>query len=275
MANGVDNPLSGSSKGILNPQIGGQKFQLVRPLPSADLSYFVEQYWIITWDLRGQEPFVQETLPFPSIHLVFEKNNSRVYGIERGKFARRLENVGRVFGIKFRPGAFYPFLKAPVSKLTNHSFPLSEVLKVDSRDWEDKILSLEDSTEMLVIAENFLHERLPERDEVIAVINQIVDRIIAEREITKVEDVAAQFNFSKRTLQRLFSQYVGVSPKWVIQRYRLQEAAEQLATGGQTDWAKLAVDLGYFDQAHFIKDFKTLIGQSPAEYAKGFHAHFG
>jgi len=275
MASVVDNPLSGSSKGILNPQIGAQKFQLARPLPSADLSYFVEQYWIITWDLRGQEPFVQETLPFPSIHLVFEKDNSRVYGIERGKFSRRLENAGRVFGIKFRPGAFYPFLKAPVSQLTNHSFPLSEVLTVDSRIWEDKILSLEDPAEMQVFVENFLRERLPECDETIAVINQIVDRIIAEREITKVEDVAAQFNFSKRTLQRLFSQYVGVSPKWVIQRYRLQEAAEQLSTGAQVDWAKLAVDLGYFDQAHFIKDFKTLIGQSPAEYARGFHAYFG
>jgi AraC-like DNA-binding protein len=72
----------------------------------------------------------------------------------------------------------------------------------------------------------------------------------------------------KRTLQRLFSQYVGVSPKWVIKRYRLHEAADQLGAGEVVDWAKLAVDLGYFDQAHFIKDFKTIVGQTPAEYAK-------
>ena len=72
---------------------------------------------------------------------------------------------------------------------------------------------------------------------------------------------------SARTLQRLFRRYVGVGPKWVLQRYRLHEAAERIADGYDGDWAALALDLGYFDQAHFIKDFKALVGCSPAEYA--------
>ena len=71
---------------------------------------------------------------------------------------------------------------------------------------------------------------------------------------------------SPRTMQRLFRRYVGVSPKWVLQRYRLHEAAERIAAGEQ-DLARLGLDLGYFDQAHFIKDFKSLVGRSPAEYA--------
>jgi AraC-like DNA-binding protein len=53
----------------------------------------------------------------------------------------------------------------------------------------------------------------------------------------------------------------------VIKRYRLQEAADQVADSEVVDWAKLALDLGYFDQAHFIKDFKTIVGRTPAEYA--------
>jgi len=109
---------------------------------------------------------------------------------------------------------------------------------------------------------------LPERDENVAAINRIIDRIIADRAITKVDDIVYRLNLNKRALQRTFHEYVGVSPKWVIKRYRLHEAAEQLAAGDGVDWPRLALDLGYFDQAHFIKDFKAIVGTSPAEYAK-------
>ena len=76
-----------------------------------------------------------------------------------------------------------------------------------------------------------------------------------------------RFGLSARSLQRLFRRYVGVGPKWVLQRYRLHEAAERIADGEGGDWAAFALELGYFDQAHFIKDFKALVGCSPAEYA--------
>ena len=72
---------------------------------------------------------------------------------------------------------------------------------------------------------------------------------------------------SPRSLQRLFREYVGVTPKWVLQRVRLHEAAERMADGDSDCAAALALDLGYFDQAHFIKDFKAIVGRSPSEYA--------
>ena len=84
--------------------------------------------------------------------------------------------------------------------------------------------------------------------------------------ITTLDELCAHAGYSKRTLQRLFREYVGVTPKWVLRRVRLHEAAERMADGGG-DWAAMALDLGYFDQAHFIKAFKSAIGRSPAEYA--------
>jgi AraC-like DNA-binding protein len=69
-----------------------------------------------------------------------------------------------------------------------------------------------------------------------------------------------------RSLQRLFSRYVGVSPKWVIRRYRLHELLEQMHSGRHLDWAQVAIDLGYFDQAHLINDFKSITGYAPTEY---------
>jgi AraC-like DNA-binding protein len=254
-------------RGILNPGAGETKFQLSQHAPAETISYFVERYWIVTWDLSGQEPYMQETLPYPCVHLVFEKGNTRIFGVITGKFSRLLEDKGRVFGVKFKPGAFYPFVKSPISRFTDASICLGDVFDVDTTALEQAILSQADEATMIEIVEHFLRERLPRRDEHVEVINQIVDRIIADRKITKVDDVASQMNINKRTLQRIFSQYVGVSPKWVIKRYRLQEAADQVAGSEGVDWAKLALDLGYFDQAHFIKDFKTIVGRTPAEYA--------
>ncbi len=170
--------------------------------------------------------------------------------------------------MKFKPGAFYPFIKSPVSAFTDSVISLRDAFGVEGHALEEAILAEEDEGAAIKLMDDFLSKRLPKQDENVSVINQIIDGIIADREIAKVDNVVYRFGLNKRTLQRLFSQYVGVSPKWVIKRYRLHEAAEQLEAGVVVDWAKLAQDLGYFDQAHFIKDFKTIVGKAPAEYAK-------
>ena len=69
-----------------------------------------------------------------------------------------------------------------------------------------------------------------------------------------------------RSLERLFRRYVGLSPKWVLRCYRLQQAANRLTSGEAFDLAELAQELGYFDQAHFSKDFKQVTGHPPGHY---------
>lgn len=256
-------------KGLLNPKIGAQKFTLARYLPAPDLAFFVEHYWIVRWDLRGQDPYVSETLPKPSVQAVFEPDGAHLYGVIRGKFARRLSGLGRVLGIQFRPGAFYPFVKTPVSGFTDKVFELEAIFGAYDPALNDAILGLEDDQEQVELAETFLRARLPERDDNVEAVNRIIDHITADRTILKVDDVVGQLGIHKRALQRLFQQYVGISPKWVIQRCRLHEAAEQLAAGEADDGARMALELGYFDQAHFINDFKTFVGRSPVEYARG------
>jgi AraC-like DNA-binding protein len=243
-------------RGLLNSKAGQQKFSLTRYFPHHDLEFFIEHYWLVRWDLRGQHPYVSENLPHPTVHLVFQQGATQVYGVTSGKFVRSLSGKGHVLGVKFRPGAFYPFVKSPVSQFTDDALCLEDVFDLDSATLENAILSLDDDGLMVEAVENFLRAHLPEPDETITLINRIVDHIIADRSLTKVDDVVAHFQMNKRTLQRLFNQYVGVSPKWVIQRYRLQDAVDQLDGGENDDYAQLALDLGYFDQAHFIKDFK-------------------
>ena len=258
----------GEPRGILKPEVGKKKFQLSRLLPSEDLMFFVEHYWMVTWDLRDQEPYLSENLPYPTIHLVIEQEKSNLFGVITGKFSVLLKEQGWAFGVKFRPGAFYPFVKSPLSRFTNSSISLSDVFGTDALALETMIRSLNDEEKMSNIAEQFLRERLPEHDEHVSVVNKIIDFIIADGTILKVDDVVNRLGLNKRWLQRLFNHYVGVGPKWVIKRYRLHEAAQKLAEGEVEDWPMLAFDLGYFDQAHFIKDFKAIVGKTPAEYAK-------
>ena len=258
----------GGPHGILNPRAGEENFRLSRRPPSDDLGVFIEHYWIVDWDLTGREPYVQETLPHPCVHLVFEREASAIFGVMRGRFSRLLRGKGRVFGIKFRPGGFYPFFRQPISRLTDDSIGPREVFGAEIEGLEEKLLSLEDVDGMVEVAEAFLHERLPERDGTVEVVGRVVECIVSDREVVRVEDVANRLNLNKRTLQRIFNRYVGVSPKWVIQRYRLHEATDRLADGEAVNWPEMALDLGYFDQAHFIRDFKEIVGVPPGEYAK-------
>jgi len=115
--------------------------------------------------------------------------------------------------------------------------------------------------------EGALRARLPARDRNVDVVAALVRTMLEDPAVVRVDELAARHAMSPRTLQRLFRRYVGVSPKWVLQRYRLQEAAERIAEGRDGDWAATALELGYFDQAHFIRDFKALVGASPAQYA--------
>jgi AraC-like DNA-binding protein len=257
-------PSTTSHHGILDPRSG--RMRLTRHRPAPDLAYFVERHWVVRWDLRGREPYLQETLPHPSVNLVIEAGRSAVHGVGTERFGHLLEGAGQVVGTKFRPGGFHPFVRFPMVELTDASMALGEAFGPDGDALERAVLASADDREQIRLVESFLRARLPEQDEHVATIARIVRLMLDDPGITRVEDLTARFGMSARTLQRLFRRYVGVSPKWVLKRYRLHEAAERIADG-RGDWAALAVELGYFDQAHFIEDFKALVGRSPAEYA--------
>jgi AraC-like DNA-binding protein len=174
-----------------------------------------------------------------------------------------------VFGVKFRPGGFRPFLGRSVSTLRNRSAAFCDVFGPDASGLESKIFAHREDAAMVALVERFFAARMPPPDPDMDRVGEIVDGIAADRGITTVEQVTARWRLGKRTLQRLFNGYVGVGPKWVINRYRLHEAIERLAGDAPADWTQLALELGYFDQAHFIRDFKALVGRTPAAYVRG------
>jgi AraC-like DNA-binding protein len=254
-------------RGILNRRPTEAKEGLSRYWPSADLAPFVEHFWIVRWD--EPVPRVAETVPHPSIHMVLGPGSEgEIVGLMRTRFTRVLEGRGRVLGTKFRPGAFRPFVPFPVSKLTGRRVPLVRVFGPAGRRLAADVLRHDDDRRGIAIVESFLRARSPRADEAMALAGRAAARIADDRALTRVDDLAAELGTTVRRLQRLFAEYVGVSPKWVIRRYRLLDAVERVAAGTAIDWADLALDLGYADQPHFIRDFKTLVGRTPAEYVR-------
>jgi AraC-like DNA-binding protein len=255
-------------RGLLNAGAGQKAYQASRYYPSDDLALLIEHYWVVRWDVRNQEPFCQETLPHPAIHIALEPGRLEVYGVVEGRFIRVLENRGRVFGIMFRPGGFYPFYGRSVSELSNRIVPLQELFGDAGQSFGAMVAALDDDHRCMALAEEFLRAQRASLDEQVLAVGRIVQQIADDPGITQVEHLLTDTGLSKRTLQRLFDRYVGVSPKWVIQRYRLHEAIDRISPQQPVEWANLALDLGYFDQAHFIKHFKTVVGKTPEDYAR-------
>ncbi len=230
--------------------------------PSPALAPFVERYWAVTWDLRGQAPYEQRIAPYPNVHLTWvDEAEPAVHGVPRRHVVRHLSGLGHVFGVAFRPGGFRPWLDGPVSALTDRTVAAKHLFDENPPDHEP------DPETMRSKVEAFLAARHPPRDETAELANELVARIAAEPDLGRVDLLAARTGLGTRTLQRLFAEYIGVPPKWVIRRYRLREVTARLEKGGDVDWARLAVELGYADQAHLTRDFTAMFGEPPTHHA--------
>ncbi|WP_214364716.1 helix-turn-helix domain-containing protein [Pseudonocardia sp. H11422] len=250
--------------GVRDADVPG--FRLVRFEPAPDLAALVERHWLVSWELPVGQTSSVTLLPHPCVNLVLDAGRLAVSGVARDRFTYAYRGAGRVFGVKFRPGAFLPFLGAPVSGLTGVVLPAEQL-------WGPAAAGLAASMtgpveELIVQVETFLRERRPAPDPQVELVGRIVAALLHDRTITRVDDVTARFGLAPRTLQRMFQRYVGVSPKWVLRRYRLHEAAARLAAELDRPWAGVAAELGYFDQSHFIRDFAAAIGMTPVAYAR-------
>jgi AraC-like DNA-binding protein len=232
--------------------------------PAPDLAPFVSRYWFARWDVRGQPAYRQLIVPYPQVHLsVGYSEAAMVRGVARGHVVRVLRDAGQVFGVAFRPGGFRPFLGRSVATLTDRSIAARDVFGTDPY----AMARVVDEESMVGAAERFLRERLPRPDATAGLVADIVARIAAEPGLVRVGALAESLGMSARRVQRLFCEYVGVGPKWVIRRYRLHEVTERMAAGLPIDWAGLAAELGYADQAHLTRDFRSMVGEPPTRYA--------
>src|SRR5262249_26841219 len=156
-------------------------------------------------------------------------------------------------GTKFRPGAFTAITGIDASSLTNGSIPVPAVL---SAPWAP---SADDPFAAAVrVVEDRLAEHADVEDPALDLVVAVIGSMHDLPPDTRVEQLCAEHHVAPRTLQRLFRRYVGAGPKWVLKRLRIHQAVEHLAAGPDQPWTELALHLGYYDHAHFIRDFRLV-----------------
>jgi len=291
------------TRGIVDASELFARVRFRRREPAPALRPYLEHYWLIDWDL--EQPYVSHLVPHPSVNLVFQRYEGaaehgtgygEVSGIGLGLFTQRLAGRGRICGVQFRPGGFRPFApERPVSDWTGRRLPVGEVLgppapasavpspasavpdpasgvlapaSAAALDPASAVLDPAEEDARVAALDAYLLALGPAPDPQADRAMALVDLVRTDRTVRRVDELARAEGLSSRSLQRLFAAYVGVGPKWVILRYRIHEALERAASAPKADWATLAMELGYSDQAHLIRDFTATVGVSPTAFAR-------
>ncbi|MGW1206244.1 AraC family transcriptional regulator [Streptomyces cyaneofuscatus] len=243
--------------------------------PAPALRPYLEHYWLIDWDL--DQPYAAHVVPHPSVNLVVQRYEAgesareragyaEVAGIGLGLFTRKLTGRGRVCGVQFRPGGFRPFApEHALSDLTGRRVDAAEVLRTPPP--VGAVLDPADEDARVAALDACLLALEPRSDPQATLAMELADRVRTDRSVCRAGQLARDAGLTPRSLQRLFAAYVGVGPKWVILRYRIHEALERAESDPAVDWARLAADLGYSDQAHLVRDFTATVGVPPTAYA--------
>jgi AraC-like DNA-binding protein len=255
-------------KAIIRMDQLNQKTVFNRYAPSEALKDTVECFWTIEWDMPAGECFTQQLLPNPQMNIVHYPEGHYAYrtmleGPVKQFFHHTLKGRGELIGVKFRIGGFNSFTSHPVRYFTDSQFDVNTILGHPAWEALSEMATLAAKRSAI---ESILLSYSPVRDAKAREAEQIVAYIRENEDAVNVAIVANVFDLRIRTLQRLFDQYVGVNPKWVIRVFRLQSVKAELEAYSPRALADLAQRLSYTDQAHMIRDFKAFTGLTPTQY---------
>jgi AraC-like DNA-binding protein len=273
---------SGPTLGIVNPARARERLTLVRVDPAPDLAYLVRWHWVITWDLLPGAAFTQTVMPHPVGHVVAEEGGFLGYAMPAGLFERTLTGSGAVVGTKLRPGGYRALLglthpgECGVVGPADFLGPTAGEAGTEARTQAAAgrpEAAVRTVTPLLRAAAE--RTRTPRSTAALEALGEAFATITDAVPGTTVATLAARLGTTPRSLQRLLADWVGVSPKWVLQRHRVHLAAEMLGRDPGLELAGLAAAVGYYDQAHFTGDFVRAVGVTPGEYARSCAAALG
>jgi AraC-like DNA-binding protein len=246
------------------------------PAPD-DLAALVQWFWIPVWSVPAGQESVQQVLQYPCALVVITEEYARFYGVSRGLSSTVLRGDGWAVGVLLQPAAGSLLAGTSMAEYTDRHVELAELWGSDGAALVSAVRdtmradpgpadAVTHERAMALVAER-LRRALPVDDEGLAV-NDLVAFVEANPQVTRVAQAAEHLGYSERSLQRLLQRRLGLTPKWLIQRRRLQEASLRLRQRGPEETlADLAAELGYADQAHLVRDFRTVTGSTPAAFA--------
>ncbi len=242
------------------------------PAPAA-IASLVQRFWIPVWSVPAGEQSVQRVLQYPVSLLVIAPDYARFYGVATGLSQTVLTGKGWAAGVMCTAAAGSLIARGPMARFTDRHVDVSDVLGRSGEELTDRVRAAMSEDPQLPGAHRAVMDAFGDALRPLLPVDpegELIERIVAlvegRTDLVTVAQLCAESNVSERALQRLTHRRLGLTPKWLIQRRRLQEAAERLRTTGGT-LAETAASLGYADQAHFTRDFSRVTGTTPSRFA--------
>ncbi len=238
--------------------------------PPADLAPLVQRFWIPVWSVPPGTESTQHVLQYPVALLVVAPDYARFYGVVTGLSATTLSGDGWAVGAMLTPAAGSLVAGGPMDAHTDRHVDMSTVLDAGVAERVRAAMApdphaVEGHRAAMAAYAEALRPLLPVDAE-----GELVDRVVAlvesRPDLLRVAQLCEETGLDERTLQRLVKRRLGLTPKWLVQRRRLQEAADRLRHGDGS-LAETAAVLGYADQAHFARDWTRVTGTTPGRFA--------
>ncbi|MBP2419152.1 helix-turn-helix domain-containing protein [Microlunatus capsulatus] len=243
------------------------------PAPEA-LAGLVRWFWVPVWSLPPGQRSVQRVLQHPVSLLVVTAGYARFYGVSTGLSETVLEGDGWAVGVLCTPATGALVAGGSMAGFTDRHVDVTEVLGPAGAGLTERVraamrdapLDVRSHAGALAAFEEVLRPLLP-LDAEGELVNRLVALVEERPDLVRTAQLAAETGLSERALQRLVSRRLGLTPKWLIQRRRLHEAAARLRADTGSTLAETAALLGYADQAHFVRDFSRVTGTTPGRFA--------
>lgn len=249
--------------------------------PNKNLEAFVKCFWTLTAP-KDRIPQKQRIVPDGCMEMIFHFGDLFRQYLDDGSCIIQprcfvfgqitkpldIEPIGEtnIFSVRFYPEGFTPFCTLPVKQMENKATPLQKLFGKEGSDLEEAMIKATSDFEKINIVETFLLNKLVSPELVNRIIKSSVEVIINLNGQLKVDELSSQLNINRRQLERKFASVIGLSPKQLSKIIRLQATLKMLVNNQFTSLTSVAFEGDYYDQAHFIKDFKEFTGKSPKSF---------
>lgn len=243
--------------------------------PAPPLSAFVELVWLCR---RDAEPWAQERLlPQGSVELVLDlaarPGDDVISGPHSRYFVIDTDRPQDLVGVHFGPGGAFPFIGPPMHELRNAIAPLDAFWGNLARELRERLGEAQSDDDRFRIVESALLARAGRRLQRHPAVGYALGAFMRVPHVRTVAEVSGRVGLSQRRFIELFANEVGLTPKVFCRVRRFQEAIGrahsstfQVPGSRRVNWSELALDCGYFDQAHFIHDFEAFSGLTPSAW---------
>lgn len=256
-------------------------------MPCHTLDSYISCYWLSVF--TGTEDEAQKLKPKPitlipdgGSSFIFDINyrqnwyHKSIWGVmDKPVMVYKQHSISKgeimTFGVDFKPGGLYRFLGIPMQEFTNNSIELEALSYSTFHELTENIINAGSIGEQINTIESFLLKQLNKIDGYKSSVEEALHIIIQTSGSIRINELSCRLLVSERSLRRMFHEYIGISPKTLCRITRLQSVINNCMDDKQLNFLIAAYDNGYFDQSHFIKDFKEFCGYTPGQYKKSFY----